>query len=92
MVYCGKPSLGCASCRQRKTRCDKVTPSCGQCVRAERECPGYRNQLDLMFRSENNAVIGKIKVQESDEIILALTQLPRSFRVRLNNGVHGIEV
>ena len=63
MVYCGKPSLGCAECRKKKTRCDRVTPSCGQCIRANRACPGYRNQLDLMFRSENEVVIGKVKVR-----------------------------
>ncbi|KAH8646955.1 hypothetical protein BGZ60DRAFT_391555 [Tricladium varicosporioides] len=63
MVYCGKPSTGCQACRDRKTRCDRLTPSCSQCVRAKRVCPGYRNQLDLMFRNESNAVIEKAKAR-----------------------------
>ncbi|KAH6673305.1 hypothetical protein B0J14DRAFT_481483 [Halenospora varia] len=63
MVYCGKPSTGCQACRDRKTRCDRLTPSCSQCVRAKRVCPGYRNQLDLMFRNESDAVIGKAKAR-----------------------------
>ncbi|TVY37360.1 hypothetical protein LOCC1_G006334 [Lachnellula occidentalis] len=51
MVYCGKPSKGCQACRDRKTRC----------TRARRPCPGYRDQLDLIFRDESEAVIGKAK-------------------------------
>ncbi|CAG8960990.1 hypothetical protein HYFRA_00002529 [Hymenoscyphus fraxineus] len=65
MVYCGKPSTGCQSCRDKKTRCDRATPSCSQCLRADRKCPGYRNQLDLMFRNESQAVIVKSKQQNS---------------------------
>lgn len=64
MVYCGKPSKGCQACRDRKTRCDRTTPSCSQCIRAHRECPGYRNEVDLMFRNESDAVIGKAKARE----------------------------
>ncbi|KAG9228171.1 hypothetical protein BJ875DRAFT_259104 [Amylocarpus encephaloides] len=65
MVYCGKPSTGCQACRERKTRCDRNTPSCTQCIRAQRTCPGYRNQLDLMFRNESDAVIGKAKARDN---------------------------
>ncbi|TVY39221.1 hypothetical protein LSUB1_G004028 [Lachnellula subtilissima] len=61
MVYCGKPSKGCQACRDRKTRCDRATPSCSQCIRGQRPCPGYRDQLDLIFRDESEAVIGKAK-------------------------------
>ncbi|KAG4432109.1 hypothetical protein IFR05_012408 [Cadophora sp. M221] len=66
MVYCGKPSAGCSECRKRKTRCDRSTPSCSQCIRAHRTCPGYRNQLDLMFRNESDAV--KVKAVKSKQI------------------------
>lgn len=30
--------LSCASCRQRKTKCDKVQPVCSQCSRFDLEC------------------------------------------------------
>ncbi|KAF5515128.1 Beauvericin cluster-specific repressor BEA4 [Colletotrichum fructicola] len=53
MVYCGKPSKGCSSCRERKIRCDQKEPGCGQCEKRQQECPGYRNLVDLMFRDES---------------------------------------
>ncbi|EEP77991.1 predicted protein [Uncinocarpus reesii 1704] len=59
MVYCGKPSKGCHQCRRRKIKCDQGEPSCGQCHRANYICPGYRNQLDLLFRDETQKVATK---------------------------------
>ncbi|KAJ5551847.1 hypothetical protein N7535_000207 [Penicillium sp. DV-2018c] len=59
MVYCGKPSKGCGECRTRKIRCDQVRPACSQCTRAKRDCPGYRDQLSLMFRDESKSVVRK---------------------------------
>ncbi|GJC95509.1 C6 finger domain-containing protein [Colletotrichum higginsianum IMI 349063] len=59
MVYCGKPSKGCSSCRERKIRCDQKEPGCGQCEKRQQECPGYRNIVDLMFRDESSHVIKK---------------------------------
>ncbi|KAH7001825.1 hypothetical protein EDB80DRAFT_62849 [Ilyonectria destructans] len=59
MVYCGKPSKGCSTCRDRKIRCDQREPSCGQCEKRHQACPGYRNQVDLMFRDESSHVINK---------------------------------
>ncbi|KAK0101961.1 hypothetical protein ONS95_001230 [Cadophora gregata] len=74
MVYCGKPSASCSECRKRKTRCDKATPSCGQCIRAHRICPGYRSQLDLMFRNESDTV--KVKAVKSKEVPRAKSKSP----------------
>jgi hypothetical protein len=45
------------------SQCDKATPSCSQCVRAHRTCPGYRDPLDLMFRIENEGVKAKSKAK-----------------------------
>ncbi|CAG7942592.1 hypothetical protein PENNAL_c0016G08974 [Penicillium nalgiovense] len=59
MVYCGKPSKGCGECRSRKIRCDQAQPACSQCTRAKRDCPGYRDQLALMFRDESKSVVRK---------------------------------
>ncbi|KAF6814399.1 C6 finger domain-containing protein [Colletotrichum sojae] len=59
MVYCGKPSKGCSSCRGRKVKCDQREPGCGQCEKRQQECPGYRNLVDLMFRDESSHVIKK---------------------------------
>jgi hypothetical protein len=65
MVYCGKPSKGCGQCRTRKIRCDQARPACSQCTRARRECPGYRDELSLMFRDESKSVVRKAKAESS---------------------------
>lgn len=36
-------------CRKRKIRCDQGRPICDQCRRTNRVCPGYRDQLELIF-------------------------------------------
>ncbi|KAH8668336.1 hypothetical protein BX600DRAFT_254071 [Xylariales sp. PMI_506] len=63
MVYCGKASQGCQNCRQRRIKCDKVKPQCSQCIRIGKKCPGYRDQLSLMFRDESSKVIQKAHAQ-----------------------------
>ncbi|KAN0079557.1 hypothetical protein V8E54_004771 [Elaphomyces granulatus] len=65
MVYCGKPSKGCGECRARKIKCDQDRPTCSQCRRANRSCPGYRDQLSLMFRDESQAVVQKARAAAS---------------------------
>ncbi|PWY88786.1 C6 finger domain protein [Aspergillus sclerotioniger CBS 115572] len=61
MVFCGKPSKGCGECRTRKIRCDQGRPTCSQCAKGNRSCPGYRDQLSLMFRDESQQVIRKAR-------------------------------
>ncbi|KAI1412931.1 hypothetical protein F5Y13DRAFT_162107 [Hypoxylon sp. FL1857] len=63
MVYCGKASQGCQNCRTRRIKCDKKRPECSQCIRVGRKCPGYRDQLSLMFRDESSKVIQKAHAQ-----------------------------
>ncbi|OLN81620.1 White-opaque regulator 1-like protein 2 [Colletotrichum chlorophyti] len=63
MVYCGKASQGCQNCRTRRIKCDKVKPECSQCIRVSKKCPGYRDQLSLMFRDESTKVIKKAHAQ-----------------------------
>ncbi|KAI1120401.1 hypothetical protein F5Y10DRAFT_258500 [Nemania abortiva] len=63
MVYCGKASEGCQSCRTRRIKCDKKRPECSQCIRVGKKCPGYRDQLSLMFRDESSKVIQKAQAQ-----------------------------
>ncbi|KAL2170403.1 hypothetical protein VTG60DRAFT_4889 [Thermothelomyces hinnuleus] len=55
MVYCGKPSKGCQMCRTRRIKCDETKPTCNQCAKARRECPGYKDEFDLVLRNENLA-------------------------------------
>ncbi|KAL6229983.1 hypothetical protein BDW75DRAFT_234767 [Aspergillus navahoensis] len=35
-------STGCSRCRERRIKCDKLTPECSQCRRYGQPCPGYR--------------------------------------------------
>ncbi|KAI0414557.1 hypothetical protein F5X98DRAFT_241432 [Xylaria grammica] len=55
MVYCGKPSRGCQMCRTRRIKCDETKPTCNQCAKSRRQCPGYVDDFDLMFRNETKA-------------------------------------
>ncbi|KAL5455944.1 hypothetical protein PMIN06_004194 [Paraphaeosphaeria minitans] len=59
MPNVGKPSKGCAHCRERKVKCDLKRPSCSQCIRAGRECYGYRDPLSMIFKNESNVVMNK---------------------------------
>ncbi|KAI0862755.1 hypothetical protein F4860DRAFT_110611 [Xylaria cubensis] len=63
MVYCGKASQGCQSCRTRRIKCDKKHPECSQCIRVGKRCPGYRDQLSLLFRDESSKVIQRAHAQ-----------------------------
>ncbi|KAL2871876.1 Zn(II)2Cys6 transcription factor [Aspergillus lucknowensis] len=65
MVFCGKPSKGCGECRSRKIRCDQGRPTCSQCAKGKRTCPGYRDELSLMFRDESQQVVRKAKTGAS---------------------------
>ncbi|KAK4664452.1 uncharacterized protein QC763_505650 [Podospora pseudopauciseta] len=55
MVYLGRPSKGCQMCRTRRIKCDETKPTCNQCAKARRQCPGYRDEFDLLLRNENQA-------------------------------------
>ncbi|KAF2835070.1 hypothetical protein M501DRAFT_989255 [Patellaria atrata CBS 101060] len=61
MVYTGKPSRGCQNCRTRRIKCGEEKPACSQCEKSGRECPGYRDEFDLIFRDENVAVARRSK-------------------------------
>ncbi|KAJ9154748.1 White-opaque regulator 1-like protein 2 [Pleurostoma richardsiae] len=83
MVYCGKASQGCQSCRTRRIKCDKARPECSQCVRVSKKCPGYRDQLSLMFRDESSKVMRKAHAQwgvESTADLQADAASPSSHR------------
>ncbi|KAJ9298970.1 transcriptional regulator family: Fungal Specific TF [Paecilomyces variotii] len=78
MVYCGKPSKGCAECRARKIGCDQTRPACSQCTRANRACPGYRDELSLLFRDESQDVARKAKEAKSSRGASNLSKKKRS--------------
>lgn len=46
-------------------QCDQIDPACSQCLRAGKACPGYRDQLSLLFRDESEKVVRKAKIPKS---------------------------
>ena len=46
-----------------KFQCDRKDPACSQCRRASKECPGYRDELSLLFRDENEKTLRKAYIQ-----------------------------
>ena len=72
-------------------QCDRATPSCSQCLRAHRVCPGYRSQLDLMFRNESDAV--KVKAVKSKEAPRSKSKSPvEDSAQKSTTGVEGLDV
>ncbi|KAI8939215.1 hypothetical protein NX059_005044 [Plenodomus lindquistii] len=61
MVYTGKPSRGCGMCKSRRIKCDEKRPTCGNCKKSGRDCPGYPDEFDLVFRDENKAMARKAR-------------------------------
>ncbi|EUC49845.1 hypothetical protein COCMIDRAFT_83594 [Bipolaris oryzae ATCC 44560] len=61
MVYTGKPSRGCGMCKTRRIKCDEKRPTCGNCKKSARVCPGYPDDFDLVFRDENKAMAKKAR-------------------------------
>ncbi|KAH6898878.1 hypothetical protein B0T10DRAFT_556170 [Thelonectria olida] len=61
MPNTGKPSKDCHLCRSRRVKCDLAKPACQRCIKYGAECPGYRNEQELVFRNANPANIKKRK-------------------------------
>ncbi len=36
-------------------QCDEAKPTCNQCTKSRRQCPGYKDDFDLIFRNETKA-------------------------------------
>ncbi|KAK2764580.1 hypothetical protein FQN54_009275 [Arachnomyces sp. PD_36] len=56
MVYPGRPSRGCGTCRARKIKCDQTKPTCLRCTKANRTCTGYRVFKEDEVHAEQSAV------------------------------------
>ena len=59
----GNRSGGCHACRKMKVKCDEQRPQCGRCMKAGRQCPGYREELDN-FRSMNKTTELKAEMSQ----------------------------
>lgn len=44
-------------------QCDQKRPSCTQCLKAHKECHGYRDLMKFMFRDESDVVVRKATIR-----------------------------
>ncbi|PVH92892.1 hypothetical protein DM02DRAFT_698066 [Periconia macrospinosa] len=59
MPFGGRPSDACEPCRKGRLRCDRVRPSCTQCLRKSITCFGYREVSLLLFKDESESTARK---------------------------------
>ncbi|KAL6829064.1 hypothetical protein J3E69DRAFT_330289 [Trichoderma sp. SZMC 28015] len=69
MVYRG-PSKDCLPCRKRKLKCDLRKDGCGQCLRANISCFGYRDSNELIFRDQTRSVERKMLASKATTVSL----------------------
>lgn len=43
------------------SQCDEGKPTCAQCAKSRRQCPGYKDDFDLVFRNETQATEKRAK-------------------------------
>lgn len=46
-------------------QCDQKVPACGQCIRKQKTCSGYRTEADLIFRVENDHAATLVTTRKS---------------------------
>ncbi|KAL2195646.1 hypothetical protein P885DRAFT_39720 [Corynascus similis CBS 632.67] len=61
MVYGGKPSRGCRTCRARRIKCDEGRPTCKRCEKSRRECGGYRHEFELVHRDQTGSTVRRLR-------------------------------
>ncbi|KAK4164966.1 putative transcriptional regulatory protein [Cladorrhinum sp. PSN259] len=100
MVYGGKPSRGCRTCRARRIKCDEGKPTCQRCAKSKRECGGYRPEFDIVHRDQTSSTVQKatrIKTTPRPQKVLAVPLAQRAtcyfasnfILVPLNINAHG---
>ncbi|KAH7007430.1 hypothetical protein EDB80DRAFT_718720 [Ilyonectria destructans] len=68
MVFSGKPSTACHTCREKRRKCDRIRPACTQCFRQKIPCPGYRDASELRFRDETGLVAHKVQTAKKKRL------------------------
>lgn len=59
--FCLIRHAGCQAINSLK--CSQQPDGCSQCARASQKCPGYRSQVDVIFRNESDNVVRKAKAR-----------------------------
>ncbi|GAB0145987.1 hypothetical protein EsHS_00006402 [Epichloe bromicola] len=73
MAFRGKASRGCQMCRIRRIKCDEARPTCKQCAKGRRNCPGYKivDQSPPSSSIEGGNSPAKIKARQTATKVLA---------------------
>ena len=61
MVYNGKPSSGCKSCRISKKKCTLERPACARCIKLGVVCWGYRDALALRVKDQTELTSARVR-------------------------------
>ncbi|KNG46724.1 c6 finger domain-containing protein [Stemphylium lycopersici] len=80
MVYRGRPSTGCKTCRERKIKCDERPGGCVKCTERRLHCPGYDRNIDAFFHDETAHILAKAKKSKAKAIAAHDTQDAREPR------------
>ncbi|KAK9320198.1 hypothetical protein V1517DRAFT_10058 [Lipomyces orientalis] len=80
--------LACQNCRQRKSRCDGVKPSCRHCIRQGWECE-YR-ELNLPRADESTLFILDRMESLEDQIVSAIARREKEPNLRLQDAPYRI--
>ena len=46
-------------------KCDEGRPACGNCLKRKQECPGYRDDFDIMLKDQTASVPAKAKRKQA---------------------------
>lgn len=67
MVNHGR-SNGCATCKQRRVKCDQARPKCQACQRLGLHCGGYKMKHALKFRDQTHKFFTNSRVQSRGSV------------------------
>ncbi|KAL5414866.1 hypothetical protein PMIN03_003001 [Paraphaeosphaeria minitans] len=81
MVYRGRPSTGCKTCRQRKIKCDERPEGCVKCTDRGLQCPGYERIIDRLFQDES-AAVGRKAQKSKAKALLAREERDQAEKAR----------
>ncbi|KAF2496520.1 hypothetical protein BU16DRAFT_549018 [Lophium mytilinum] len=53
-------SRACATCKQRRKKCDESRPNCQRCIKAGRVCLGYQENSGVLFRNYGPPALSEV--------------------------------
>jgi hypothetical protein len=77
----------CRKLSDTNLQCDETKPTCLQCQKSRRQCPGYKDDFDLVFRNETQATERRAhKSTNSKRIKLKIQQRTQNRIASTNSG------